>query len=517
MQLSSNCAKQRKTMTSFWEIFTYNPDKPFLFTQLEFWIFFVAVYLLYSLLYHKIKVRNAYLFLVSLFFYYKTGGLFIVLLLFCIVFNFYLGRKIYKSENIAKRRLWLASGVVVNLSLLFYYKYTYFIADVLNQIFGLQIVVEDYLFVFSNHLFNLELNVATIILPVGISFFTFQALSYIIDIYKNKIKPLDSLIEFGFYKSFFPQLVAGPIVRASEFLPQINKKFYLSTNEFGHAVFLILNGLIKKMVISDYISLNFVDRVFDSPDMFSGIENLFAVYGYALQIYCDFSGYTDIAIGVALLFGFRLPINFNSPYKAYNLDDFWRRWHISLSSWLRDYLYIPLGGNRKGKSRTQFNLLVTMLLGGLWHGANIKFLIWGALHGLGLAINKIVRNLRPKHALTPTWQKVLSWIITFHFVCFAWIFFRADNTNTAFSVIKNIGTRIDLSIAIDIIYQYGAIFTVIITGFAIHWLPTDWKEHYRGAFIKMPLTLKGMVILVVLAIIYQFKTTDLQPFIYFQF
>jgi D-alanyl-lipoteichoic acid acyltransferase DltB (MBOAT superfamily) len=454
---------------------------------------------------------------VSLFFYYKTGGLFVVLLLFCIVFNFFLGRKIHETSDVHQRKLWLSLGVTINLSLLFYYKYAYFLADLFNRLFGFHIKVKDYIFVWGNSLFNLHFDVATIILPIGISFFTFQALSYIIDIYFKKIKPLDSIIEFGFFKSFFPQLVAGPIVRASEFLPQISKKFFLSKNEFGHALFLILNGLVKKMVISDYISINFVDRVFDAPDMFSGVENLFAVYGYALQIYCDFSGYTDIAIGLALLMGFRIPINFNSPYKAYNLDDFWRRWHISLSSWLRDYLYIPLGGNRKGRVRTYFNLAITMLLGGLWHGANIKFIIWGGLHGIGLVINKVILKLRPKHAIIPKWQKITSWIITFHFVCFAWIFFRAESMNTAILMIKNIVSGFDLALAFEIIYQYFSIFSLIFIAYFIHWLPTKWKETYRGEFIKSSITVKAIATLIIVLIVYQFKTSGLQPFIYFQF
>ncbi|NJK96232.1 MAG: MBOAT family protein, partial [Bacteroidales bacterium] len=282
--------------------------------------------------------------------------------------------------------------------------------------------MEDYLWVWGNKLFNTQMDVASIILPIGISFFTFHALNFLIDTYKGKMIPLTNLLDFGFFISFFPQLVAGPIIRAIDFIPQINKKFKLTNAEFGHATFLIMNGLIKKMVISDYISLNFVDRVFENPDMFTGIENLLAVYGYAIQIYCDFSGYTDIAIGLALLMGFRIPVNFNSPYKAYNLVDFWRRWHISLSSWLRDYLYIPLGGNRNGKARTHLNLLITMILGGMWHGAHFKFIIWGALHGVGLAVNKMWSDFFPTRNQVNLWQKVFGGIITFHFVCLAWIF-----------------------------------------------------------------------------------------------
>jgi alginate O-acetyltransferase complex protein AlgI len=500
------------------DMFVYNPDQPFLFTQLAFWLYFAIVYLLFTLCYKNITQRNYLLFLVSMFFYYKTGGLFVLLLIFSILVNYLFGIIIHKSERALQRKLWLTVGVVLNLSVLFYYKYAYFIADSLNNVFGTDFKVRDYIFVWSNNIFNTHWDVATIVLPVGISFFTFQGLSYLIDIYKKQLKPLNDILEFGFFKSFFPQLVAGPIVRASDFIPQISKKFSLSKEEFGHALFLIMNGLIKKMVISDYISLNFVDRVFDNPHMFSGIENLLAVYGYAIQIYCDFSGYTDIAIGLALLMGFRIPINFNSPYKAHNLVDFWRRWHISLSKWLRDYLYIPLGGNRKGEYQTHLNLLITMLLGGLWHGANIKFIIWGALHGVGLAVNKIVFGIKTNRNVDiPFWQKAGGWLITFHFVCFAWIFFRADSMNTALSVISNIFTRPDFFLIFDIIRQYSTIFLILGAGFCIHWLPTEWKEKYRGAFIRQPMAVKFITVLFIGLLLYQFKTSDLQPFIYFQF
>jgi D-alanyl-lipoteichoic acid acyltransferase DltB (MBOAT superfamily) len=504
-------------MSLFRDIFIFNPNEPFLFTNMAFWIYFAAVYFIYSLCYKNLTIRNAYLFLISIFFYYKTGGILILLLLFSILFNYSLALAIARSARQKVKKFWMITGVSVNLLILFYYKYTYFLFEWINKILGLHIQVKDYLAIAGNNLLNAHFDVASIILPIGISFFTFQALSYIIDVYKNSIPPLKSITEFGFYIAYFPQLVAGPIMRATEFIPQISRKFGLSKNEFGHAVFLILNGLVKKMVISDFISLNFVDRVFENPHMFSGIENLMAVYGYAIQIYCDFSGYTDIAIGLALLMGFRIPINFNSPYKAYSLVDFWRRWHISLSSWLRDYLYIALGGNRKGLVRTYANLIVTMLLGGLWHGANIKFVIWGALHGFGLVVNKLVAGILPKQTYTPVWQKTLGWIVTFHFVCFAWIFFRADSMETAFSIINNIATRLDLSLAVNIFYQYATTFVILALGFTVHWMPTNWKETYRGAFIKIPVYAKVAIALVCCLLIYQFKTSEIQPFIYFQF
>src|SRR5690606_25997598 len=281
-----------------------------------------------------------------------------------------------------------------------------------------------------------------IILPVGFSFYTFQTLSYTIDIYRRQLKPLDSMVDFGFFVTSFPQLVAGPIVRASEFVPQIQKEIVITRDDFGRGVFMILKGLIKKMIFADYIAMNFMDRVFDAPEMFTGFENVMAMIGYSLQIYGDFSGYTDIAIGLALLMGFTLPVNFNSPYKARHCGDFWKRWHISLSTWLRDYLYIPLGGNKQGTAatyiitglivavalyaigsieatflvifvvlmsfyaarwsppfrnwiNTNINVMLTMLFGGLWHGASWKFVIWGGLNGLGILVSKLWRKIGP--------------------------------------------------------------------------------------------------------------------------
>jgi D-alanyl-lipoteichoic acid acyltransferase DltB (MBOAT superfamily) len=356
-----------------------------------------------------------------------------------------------------------------------------------------------------------------IILPVGISFFSFQALSYTIDLYRHKTQPVLNIIDFGFYKSFFPQLVAGPIVRAAEFIPQMYADYALTTREMGHALFLILNGLMKKMLISDYISINFVDRVFDNPLSYSGFENLMGVYGYALQIYCDFSGYTDIAIGLALLLGFRLPINFNSPYKATDLTDFWRRWHISLSSWLRDYLYIPLGGNRKGKFRTYLNLMATMLIGGLWHGANLRFVIWGGLHGMGLVMHKLWNAIFPRRQASKGLRLLFAQFFTFQFVCFAWIFFRASDMDGARNVLSQIFNHFGGYTVPAMVVSYANIFLIMALGFTVHWVPASFKEKYRGWFITTPMYAKVIIIVLVVLVIFQVKSSVLQPFIYFQF
>ncbi len=294
------------------------------------------------------KLCHTWLLLVSVYFYYKAGGLFFVLLLFTSTVTYFTAMFTGRAAGNGMKRFWLTVNIIVLLGLLSYFKYAGFFTGCINSLLGTSFRTYDIFSAMSNSLFGTAFDVSQIVLPVGISFFTFQALSYSIDVYRGRIAPVNSFIDFSFYLTFFPQLVAGPIVRASEFIPQMKGDYTVTKNEFGHGVFLILQGLIKKMVISDFISAGFVDRVFDMPAMYSGFENLMAVYGYGLQIYCDFSGYTDIAIGAALLLGFRLPLNFNSPYKASNISDFWKRWHISLSRWLKDYLYIPLGGSRKG-------------------------------------------------------------------------------------------------------------------------------------------------------------------------
>lgn len=415
-------------------LFAFDQAHPLLFTQFYFWAFFAIVLAFLSMMKNRIMMRNAFLFAVSLFFYYKTSGLFLILLLTVILYCYLAGLLMPHLKHRFWKRLLLLLSVVFNLSLLFYYKYAYFVTDVVNNLAGTSFQVHDWIAAKGNEIVGSPMfSIDSIFLPVGISFFIFQAISYVVDVRKERIEPVRNILDFGFYLSFFPQLVAGPIVRATEFIPQLHKPFFLSRHHFGLAVFWILNGLAKKLILSDYIAVNLCDRVFENPLLFTGFENLLALFGYSLQVYADFSGYTDIATGVAMLMGFHLPKNFNSPYKARNAAQFWKRWHISLSKWLQDYLYIPLGGNRNGtfwsyaiilgigflasalarnwwvfgavlgltvvlallilcckglrkELISDINRMDTMLLGGLWHGASWNFMIWGGLNGLGMLI-----------------------------------------------------------------------------------------------------------------------------------
>ena len=425
------------------DLFAFDQAHPLLFTQFYFWAFFALVFAGFSLLQNKVLLRNAYLFAASLFFYYKTSGLFVLLLLFVVVYNYFAGRRMASRKTAGARRAILTLSVLVDLSTLVYFKYAYFFTDFVNQLFGTSFGVYDVFAAAGNALTGTEaFRVDSIFLPVGISFFTFQAISYVVDIHRRRIEPVRGFLDFGFYLTFFPQLVAGPIVRASEFISQLHHPYRLSRRWFGIAVFWIMNGLVKKLVLSDYIAVNLCDRVFENPLLYSGFENLSALFCYSLQVYADFSGYTDIATGVAMLMGFWLPKNFNSPYKATNAGQFWKRWHMTLSNWLKDYVYIPLGGNRNGtvgtwlcifgfigvavflsgsiwvaavaggialvvalfalfkpssrrKIVTNVNSMDTMLLGGLWHGASWNFVIWGGLNGIGMIIYKFWNKMTP--------------------------------------------------------------------------------------------------------------------------
>jgi D-alanyl-lipoteichoic acid acyltransferase DltB (MBOAT superfamily)/lysophospholipase L1-like esterase len=498
-------------------IFSYDPERPMIFSTAAFWFFLLLVLAGYSIVYRKKGIRNSYLLLVSLFFYYKSGGLFLMLLLLVTVVDYTCGLLIYNARTRSLKKLFILLSIISNLGILAYFKYTGFFIEVFNDITGADLQVHDYLASLSNNILGTAFDISNIMLPVGISFFTFQSLSYTFDVYRSRMEPVRNIIDFGFYVSFFPQLVAGPIVRASEFIPQLYADFHLSKREFSHALFLISKGLIKKIIISDFIAVNFVDRVFDTPSLFSGFENLMAIYGYGLQIYCDFSGYTDIAIGLGLIFGFRFPVNFNSPYKATGVSDFWKRWHISLSRWLKDYLYISLGGNRKGKIRTNINLLITMLLGGLWHGASLRFIIWGGLHGVGLIVNRIWDNLTKGRFKGGWFGKFLAIFITFNFVSFCWIFFRAPDLASVGIMLNQIWSAFSPGSYMTVIPAYGNVFMLILAGYTIHLLPENIKESYRGLFIKIPVVVQLATVFLVAVLLYQMKTSDVMPFIYFRF
>ena len=545
-------------------IFEYNHEKPLLFTQPYFWIFLGVVLAVYSLVYKKNPVRNAYLFLISLFFYYKTSGFYFIILLFSTLADFIIGKQIFRAKVKVNKQIWLALSIIINLSILVFFKYAYFFADFINDAFGLEITVYNYFSWGTNQIIGTNFVWEKIMLPVGISFFTFQTISYSVDIYRGLIKPVKSILDFGFYVSFFPQLVAGPIVRAADFIPQLYKPYQVTKEQFSIGLFWILNGLIKKMFLADYVAVNFVDRVFANPGSFSGFESVMALFGYTLQVYADFSGYTDIAIGVALWLGFRLPTNFNSPYKATSVSDFWRRWHISLSTWLRDYLYIPMGGNRGGSFFSYFmmgiiiffvsllantwmvpigigvilivvvvisklsvkfkawvdtnvNLMLTMLWGGLWHGASWNFVVWGGLNGVGLVVYKLWKKVSPWADRSKWYNRAIGVTLTLVFITFTRTFFRSHSWDDAMIMLHQIGTDFKPEIIPDVLWAFKNVFGVMLLGFLIHWIPAHLKLKYRMAFVKSPIVAQLLVSVLSIFFVYQILSSDLQPFIYFDF
>ena len=483
------------------DILTYNSAEPILFSSgLFLWLFagFLCVYLL---LQKKTSARLLFVLLFSYYFYYKSSGFYFFLLVIVTVSDFMLARLMNRTDNKALRKCFVTMSLLVDLGLLCYFKYTNFLGQIIASLAGRHFEMLD------------------IFLPVGISFFTFQSLSYTIDVYRREIQPLNSLLDYAFYVSFFPQLVAGPIVRAREFIPQIRKPLFVSDEMLGRAVFLIMAGLFKKTVISDYISINFVDRVFDNPLLYSGVENLMAVYGYTLQIYCDFSGYSDMAIGLALLLGFRFNINFDSPYKSASVTEFWYRWHISLSSWLRDYLYISLGGNRKGKIRLYLNLIITMFLGGVWHGAAWNFVFWGMLHGVALALHKAYRTLlgKKKGEESHGWKRFLAILITFHFVCFCWIFFRNPDFSSSLDMLSQIMNHFSPQVLPQLLSGYWLVFSLMLLGYLLHYVPDSWEQRSVRFVTQLPLIGKALFMVAVIYLVIQMKSAEIQPFIYFQF
>ncbi len=482
------------------ELFVYNPEEPLIFNSGLFLFLFTGFLWIYSSLNNAHRAKLVFVTIFSLYFYYKSSGAYFILLIFATVADFSLAKLIHSSVDPFRRKVYIILTLVVNLGMLGYFKYTNFILDSLFSIGGADFQPLD------------------IFLPVGVSFFTFQSLSYTLDVYRGNLKPVDSILDYAFFVSFFPQLVAGPIVRATDFLPQIHKPTLVTSEMFGRGVFLIGCGLFKKAVISDYISTNFVDRVFDAPTLYSGIENLFAVYGYALQIYCDFSGYSDMAIGLALLLGFRFPLNFDSPYQSRNITEFWRRWHISLSTWLRDYLYISLGGNRKGERRTYINQMITMLLGGLWHGASWRFIIWGGLHGAALIAHKFYRRhfKRPDTLYSPK-RNIIRIFLTFHFVCFCWIFFRAADMATVGEMLGQIFYHLNLGLLPEFVSGYSFVLMLMVVGYLLHFIPREAELAAQETVIHMPLAGKAAFMISVIILVIQTKSSGIQPFIYFQF
>ena len=484
------------------ELLSYSPGHPLMFNSGLFLFLFMAFIILYRMLYRHNVGRMIFVTLFSLYFYYKSSGIYVLCLLLVATSDYLIGRILGNTRNNTARRWCVATSAIINMGMLCYFKYTILIVDTINTFITRPIELWD------------------IALPIGISFFTFRSLSYIIDIYRGKIEPTTNLLEYLFFLSFFPPLVAGPVVRATELLPQIRRRPEVSSEMFAEGLFLIMTGVFKKVVISDYISINFVDRIFDAPALYTGLENLLGIYGYTLQIYCDFSGYSDMAIGIALLLGFRFPINFDSPYKSGSITEFWRRWHITLSSWLRDYLYISMGGNRVPLWRNYFNLFITMVIGGLWHGASWLFVLWGAWHGLMLVLHKLYRKLMPTQAYSGAKAQLLhivNVIFTFHIVAIGWVFFRADSLNVVGDMATQIFTQFHPGVLTQFITGYPYVTMAVVVGYLLHYTPHRWSLAIQNGIERTPLVAKALIFALFIFLVLQVRSSQVVPFIYLQF
>lgn len=551
----------------FYVLFKVQYDT-FYFTihPIDIWLLFIGLVFLLSLFKKQFLVRSIFLTGVSLFFYYKSSEFFVLLLAVSLVINYLLGKAIYNSETQLRKKWIIAISAIINLFILGYFKYTYFFTDSFNNMFGTDFVPTNMFAEWANWMFGEGTFVTNIMLPVGVSFFTFQSISYVVDIYRSEIKPVKNFFDYTFFVTFFPQLVAGPIVRARDFIPQIHEPFALTKEDYSGAVVQIVTGLLKKVVLADFIAVHFIDLVVDNPTAYPGFVGIIAMFGYSLQIYGDFSGYTDIAIGLSRLMGFKLLENFNAPYKAINVADFWRRWHKSLGSWLRDYLYIPLGGNRSGGIGTfiatflilifmvfitqwyslfyvygilmviylivvrfvpgankfvyrDLNLVITMVVGGLWHGASENFVIWGAMNGAALVIFNYWKKISPyensNHFLVHFWKIFL----TFSFITFTRIWFRLTEDGAPATLLDQIWNHFDYSNdALGLVWwKFKAPLIVLIVGLIIHWLPGKTKVWYQSTFAKMPIALQVFSVVIIIGMMYQAMIGESKAFVYFQF
>ena len=488
------------------DLLKYNQSDPLLFNTSLFMILFFFFLIVYNLLSRHNTARNLSLIIFSFYFYYKSSEYFAGILIVSAVINFFIGKWISGTENFSIKRIFLALALILNLALLGYFKYTNFLMQIFSSLSG-----------------N-EFNPLAIFLPIGISFYTFKALTYVFDIYYETMPPAKSFLDFILYLSFFPNVLMGPIDRAADFIPQINKEPFISKEDLGRATFLICTGLIKTVILSSYIEDNFIGRVFEYPLRYTGVENLIAIYSYAIRLYCDFSGYTDLAIGISLFLGFRIMDNFNSPFKATSVADFWRRWHISLSTWLRDYLFKPIQISIR-KFRMLGNivaLLVTFFVCGLWHGAGWNFILWGLYFGVLMSIALILQ--KPKEKLykalkiyNTKFLRFFQTLITFHLIVFSFLLFRLSSLQT----IKDMLDQIQIFFHGEVFWQFiermPLIFGLIVIGFISHYFPVKIENSIKNGVTNLPLAGKIILLVFVIWLAAQFKSADIQPFIYFQF
>jgi alginate O-acetyltransferase complex protein AlgI len=546
------------------------PEKPLLFTQLNFWLFFMLVFIVFAglaKLQKKTYLKSIFLTVVSLFFYFKTSGVFTLLLMISIILNHFFGKRIAASENLKAKKSWLILACTINIAVLAYFKYGYFFTESFNHLFQTQYHFVNYFLQWSNYSFgSTYISVDKMILPIGISFFTFQSIAYLIDIYRKTCPRITSFFDYAFFITFFPKLLMGPLVKANEFVSQMYTPYSLEKNDFGQALVLIAKGLIKKIVFADFIGAQFIEKIVADPEAFPGFLSVVAMWAYSLQIYADFSGYTDIATGIARLFGFQFPSNFNSPYKATSVADFWRRWHRTLGAWWREYLYIPLGGNKGGSAGTyiclcviavflffitgwvdllyiysaiafvyvllyqyvpafqkvafrDMNLLIVMIFGGIWHGASLNFVIWGTLNGLALVLFNYWKTISPYENSLAKGTRVFKILLTFNFISFTRIWFIMQENEQPYVFLNNIKNHFDLTLEYlgTTLTTFWVPLSVVGLGLLIHWLSGNFKYKIYEKFIKIPFVGQALSFSVLIVLLYQIAAKGAGGFAYFKF
>ena len=484
-------------ITHLLSLFTFNRDEPMLFTSGLFWLLFLVFLPLYAAIKSRRTKMMMFVIAFSLYFFYKSSGWYFLLLVATSLIDWWVAQFIDSSKNRTQRRLALTISLVLSLGVLLFFKYSNFLLWNLGELVKSNFQPLD------------------LIMPVGVSFYTFRTISYVVDVYKGKIQPTDDYVDYLFFLSFFPCLVAGPIVRAKDFMPQVQQNKPATREMIYGGLWLVMLGILKKAVFADYIA-QYNNIAFGNPMGYTGVELLMAVLGFTMQIYCDFSGYSDIAIGLGSIMGYNLGINFDYPYRSLNVTEFWRRWHITLSFWLRDYIYIPLGGNRKGTVRRYINLMVTMLLGGLWHGAAWTFVVWGGGHGIALCVHKLCKPWLDTIAST-RFTRFVSWLITFSFVALLWIFFRADSFHAAGRIIATIFTDFETAYIPVFFTRRFTWCLMLAIIFGLHFVPRRVWDKLRERFIDAHWAVKLLSFIFLIQLVLQFATATVQPFLYSQF
>lgn len=536
------------------------------FNKLDFWLFFILVMFVFSMLHQKRLLRNIFITVVSLFFYYKAAHLFVLFLAGSMFWNFALGNLIAKSTDEKSRKRTLIFGLTLNIFVLVYFKYGFFFTESYNSLFHTDFKILNQFALWGNGFFGAGSFDTKLMAAGGVSFITFQSISYLVDIYRKDVEPVKNVSDYTFYATFFPQVVLGPIARAKDFIPQIYKPYHLDKIDFSYAAIQIVKGLIKKLVLADFIAAHFIDKIMVNPEAFPGFMGVIAMWAYSLYVYGDFSGYTDMATGIARLMGFRLMKNFDSPYKAINVADFWRRWHRSLGSFFRDYLYIPLGGNKTGGKGSyimiaiiliflvfitqwfdlifiyagitvlyllliyfipnfknfvhrDLNLLITMIVGGLWHGPSQNFVIWGAMNGLALVIYNYWKKISPYEKSEIWISRFWKIFLTFNFISFTRIWFRLQEDDGPGKFLSHMFSKFDFTI--DEFNRYFMYFLpemlVLIIGMTIHWLPQRIKSKGEEAFTRMNVASQIATVVVIVVLLYQSVTGISRPFLYNNF